>query len=65
MADHHEPKLGSIPQQKESVLPLRMCVIVELNGKIVIENGLRFFKRYAVFPEVLFSLCGIPFESNF
>ena len=63
MTDHHEPKLGGIPQQKESVLPQRMCVIVELNGKIVIENGLCFFKRYSVFPEVLLIISDFGEES--
>jgi hypothetical protein len=65
VANHHEPKMETKDKQKESILPLRMLVIIELRSKIVIENGLRFLKRYAVIPEVLFGLCGIPLKSNF
>ena len=57
--------MGTKTKQKESILPFRMFVIVELRGKIVIENGLRFLKLYAVIPEVLFSLCGIPLKLKF
>jgi len=42
-----------------------MCVIVKFHSKIVIENGLRFLKRYAVIVEILFSLCRIPPKSKF
>ena len=57
MADHHEPKMGTKTKQKESILTFRMCVIIE--------NSLRFMKRYAVFSAVLFSLSGLPIKSNF
>jgi hypothetical protein len=48
VANHHEPKMETKAKQKESILPFRMFVIIELRSKIVIENGLRFLKRYAV-----------------
>ena len=65
MADHHEPKMGTKTKQKESILPIRMCVIIELRCIFIVENALRLIKRYAVFSEVLFSLYGLPIKSNF
>jgi len=65
MADHHEPKTGTKTKQKESILIFRMCVIIELRGIIIIENGLRFIKRYTVFSEVLLSLYGLPVKLKF
>lgn len=65
MADHHEPKMGTKTKQKESILTFRMRIIIELRCIFIIENGLRFIKRYAVFSEVLFSFYGLPIKSNF
>ncbi|OIP37487.1 MAG: hypothetical protein AUK25_14885 [Desulfobacteraceae bacterium CG2_30_51_40] len=39
-------------------------IVIEIFGKIVLENGLRLLKRYAVIPEVLFSSCCIPLKSQ-
>ena len=52
VTDQQQAQLGTQAQEQEPVFPFRMFVVVKLNCVLVIENGLSFFERNAVFLRV-------------
>lgn len=64
MHDEQDSKWSTQAEQNEALLADRVVRIVEQQGLLIIEHGLRFFEGDAVFPKILASLNGIPNRSG-
>lgn len=64
MTNQQDPHLSADSEEKKSVFPLRVLVVIELHSVLIKEDSLRLRKRYAVFALVLPVLFITPFESQ-
>ena len=62
MADKKHPGFTTKAEHQKTVFFSRMCIIIKLHRKFVIENRLGFFERNAMFFLIAGSLCCIPFK---
>ena len=64
MTDKQDSQTSTYTQQQKSVLLFRVFIIVKLDGILIEENRLRFFKRNAVFLLVLPILVSLSVNSQ-
>ncbi len=51
-------------QEKKTVFPIGMLVVVKLNGVLVEEDTARFFEGNSMFPKVRPGLRRVPFKTQ-
>ena len=56
VADEEELGAAAHAKQEEALFLSRMQIVVELDGKLVVEHGSCIFERSAILPDVRFSL---------
>jgi len=53
MTHHEDPQATTHPEQEKTILPLRVLVVVELDGVVIVEHRPSFLKGDAVLPLTL------------
>ena len=62
MTNQQDSQFGAEAEEEESVLPLKMLIVIEFHGGLIKEDRLGLSEGYAVLTLVLPVLCFIPFE---
>ncbi len=63
VANEQQSTLGTQSKHQKTVFPIRVSVIEKLNSGFIVEDGLRFFKRNAMFALIRSRFWNVPLKT--